>query len=163
MRPRKPELRLSCGQRLGIGWARHGQAEHENRATLWFVLARDLSVMILHDAIHGAQSQPRAFADGLCSIERIEHAMRLFYARPAIGKLHRYIFSRMLCADLKQPSACFLERIQSIFDDLDEGLEQLVAVAPDFRKVRLDQGFDVDFLIVPLEFTHLHAPLQKHA
>src|SRR6266446_4245302 len=106
--------------------------------------------MILHHAVHGAQSQARALADGLCSIERIEDAMRLFYAGPAVGKLHQH-FSRMkLGADAKQTSACLLQRIQSVFDDLNERLEQLVAVAPDPREARLNHSFDANLLIVAL-------------
>ena len=117
------ELRLCCCQRLGIGVARHGQAQYKHRPTLWLVLAGDLSLMFLHHAIYCTQPQTRAFADRLCSIERIEDPMRLFYARPAIGKLHHYFFPLMLGIDAKPSSARFLERIQRVFDDLDESLE----------------------------------------
>ena len=69
----------------------------------------------------------------------------------------------MLGTDLERAPTRFLQRVQSIFHDLDEGLEQLVAVALDARQVCLDHSLDADFLIVPLQLAHLHAPLQEHA
>lgn len=118
-----PRLRLSGSHRARSILAGDRQHEHEQSPTLRFVLTGNQSLMILHHAIYGAQSQARPFADRLCRIERIEYSMRLLDARPAIGKLHYHLFSLTLGAHLKQSAAGFLERIQSILDDLDEGLE----------------------------------------
>src|ERR1017187_7247339 len=89
--------------------------------------------------------------------------MRLFDAGSAVGKLYDYFFSLMLGAHLKQSAARVLEGVQSILDNLGESLEQLVAVAPYVRQLRLDGGFDADSLIVALQSSHLHAALQKRA
>jgi len=53
---RNDNLRLSGGQRLHIALARDGQAQYKHRSALRLVLAGDLSAMVLHYAIHGAQS-----------------------------------------------------------------------------------------------------------
>src|SRR5580704_16230645 len=99
--PSNTGLRVRRGQRLRISLPGHGQAQHKHRTALGLVLAGDLSPMILHHAVHGAQSQASALADRLCSIERIEHPMRLFYAWSAIGKLHHHFLTLALGADAK--------------------------------------------------------------
>ena len=101
----------------------HRKPHHEQRTPAGLVLASNLSLMILHHAVDGAQSQTCALADGLRSIEGIEHAMRFFYSRPAIGKLHNHFLCLKLGADLEQASARLLQRIQGIFDDLHKRLK----------------------------------------
>src|SRR5260370_22094214 len=81
---RRWELRLGGRERLGITLFHDGQMQHEQGSALRLILAGDLPAMLLHHSIDRAQSQAGALADGLRGIERIEHAMRLFYARPVI-------------------------------------------------------------------------------
>jgi len=149
------------GQRLRTALARDRQAEHKGGAAFGIILTGNLSPMILHDTVGGAQSQASAFADRLGGVERIEDAMRLFDARAAIGKMNHHVCSLRVGADPKQSSAGFLQGIQGIFDDLNEYLEQLMAVPPHSWQVRFERSLDTYFLIVPLQFLHMHAPLQK--
>ena len=101
----------------------------------------DQAFVILHHPIDGAQSQACAFADGLGGIERIEYAMRLFNARAAIGKLQHNLLAANLGTDPDQAAANVLHRVQRVLDNLDECLEQLAAIAPDFRQVGCEGGF----------------------
>src|ERR1700674_846140 len=119
MRRLRGDLRLNRGQRLGSIGVAHGQAQHEYRSAFRLVLAGDLSLMILHHAVDGAESQAGALADGLRSVEGIEDAMRLFDSRSAIGKLQHHFLRLKLGADSKQASARFFQGIQSVFDNLD--------------------------------------------
>ena len=50
--------------------------------------------MILDHAIHSAQSQAGAFADGLGGIEGIENSQRLANARAVIGELQHGLVAR---------------------------------------------------------------------
>ena len=48
----------------------------------------------------------------------------------------------------KQSAAGLFQSVHGVLDDLNERLEQLVAVAPILGAIRLDRGFDANFLIV---------------
>ena len=92
--------------------------------------------MFLHHAVDCAQSQACAFADRLGGIERIKYAKRLFDAGAAIGKLDKHFFVLRTSALTRSGTATgFLDSVQSVLDNLNKRLEQLVAISPDFRQV----------------------------
>jgi len=59
-----------------------GKAQHEEKRRLGLILAGNLSAMVAHHAVDGAQTQASALADRLRGVERIEDAKRLFQAGP---------------------------------------------------------------------------------
>ena len=98
----------------GLGDCR--QLQGEQRAALRFVVAGDLATVILHDAVGSAESEPRAFADRLGGIERIENTLRIANAGTCIGKLHHHVGFLALGEDLQQAAGC-AHGIHGIFDD----------------------------------------------
>src|SRR5262249_14148943 len=60
------------------------KAQNEQRAAFWFVLAADLTVVLVHHSIHCAEAESRAFADGLRGVEGIENALRFADTGPRI-------------------------------------------------------------------------------
>jgi hypothetical protein len=157
------ELRMRSGQRLNAVWAGRRQAKNEDRSTLSLVVAGDLPAVILHDSVDCAQAEAGALADGLGRIEGIEDTMRLFDSGAAIGKLDDDLISLLSGDHLQRASVAFFEGVKSVFEDLDEGLKELMTVSPNPGQVRLNRSFDTDFVFVRLQFAHLHAALQKRA
>src|ERR1700722_21033039 len=143
------ELR-SCSRCLRYILHRNRQTQNEDCATLRFILAGNLPMMLLHYSVHCAQSQAGAFADRLGGIKGIEHSIRLFYSWPTIGKLHYHFSTVDLSADPEQSSASVFQRVQRVLNDLDECLEQLVTVPPNFSQAQLPGRFGAEFFIVGL-------------
>ena len=107
------ELR-SCSRCLRYIPHRNRQTQNEDCATLRFILAGNLPMMLLHYSVHRAQSQACAFADRLGGIKGIEHSIRLFYSWPTIGKLHYHFSTVDLSADPEQSSASIFQRVQRV-------------------------------------------------
>src|ERR1700723_2490332 len=116
------ELRL-CSRCLRYIPHRNRQTQNEDGATLRFILAGNLPMMLLHYSVHCAQSQAGAFADRLGGIKGIENSIRLFYSWPTIGKLHYHFSTVDLSADPEQSSASIFQCVQRVLNDLDECLE----------------------------------------
>src|ERR1700677_174843 len=130
--------------------ATRGQAQCKRSSAFGVVVARYLSAMILNHAVYRAEPQTGALANRLGCVKRIEHPMRFFNAGAVIGKLHHHFQALRASAPPQPSSARLFECIQPIFGDLDEGMEQLMAVAPNFRQVRFHQSFNADLLIATL-------------
>lgn len=111
---------MCSSQCLRFRWFRDRQPKQEQRATFGLVLAYDLPVMVLDDAINRAQPQASALADGLRRIERIEYATRLFDSRSRIGEGNDDLVMLLLGLHLQQSAAFLLHSVSGIFDDLNK-------------------------------------------
>src|SRR5258708_35878709 len=97
-----------------IGLARDRRGQHEYRPALRLVLAGNLSLMFLHHAVHGAESQTCALADWLRGVERIENPIWLFNSLTAIVKLQDHLFCLEPGSNLKQTSPHCLPRVHTL-------------------------------------------------
>src|SRR5208337_626183 len=66
----------------------HGKSNFKHGTAFGPVVASDLSLMVLNNAVSGTESETGAFADRLGGVERIEDALRIAQARAGIGELH---------------------------------------------------------------------------
>src|ERR1700693_2777335 len=78
----RSELQFFCGQSRQDSRQLHA----ESGAAFLPVVAENPAAVFLHDAEANTETQPRAFADRLGGVERIEHAVRLLDAGPGIQK-----------------------------------------------------------------------------
>src|SRR5579863_1817779 len=154
-KPRRP-LRKSQGQswrgsvaggsRHLHGWfLRGGELYDEEGAAFGPVLASNLAVVFLNDAIDCAQTEAGAFADWFGCVEGIEDALGLADARAGVGELQHGLAAQPVGDDFERAAAGFFQRVHGILDDLDEGLKQLVGVALHAGKVRRNRHTDTDF------------------
>src|SRR5579862_4481473 len=162
-RGQRLQLRLSRCQGLHAVWAGRRQAQDENCSALGLVVTCDLAAMVLHDSVDGAEAEAGAFTDGLGRVKGVKDAVRFFDAGAAVAELDDDVIALLSGGDLKQASPALFEGIDGVFENLDEGLEELVAIPPNLRQAGLDRSLDTDVVFVRLNFVHLHAALQKHA
>src|SRR5262249_10856666 len=78
--------RRSALRSRGKGCQHGRQFDAENRAAVLAVEAKNLSVVLLHDAKADAQSEAGAFADRLGGVKRIEDPVRFLDPWPGIGE-----------------------------------------------------------------------------
>src|SRR6202035_1070876 len=114
----------------------------ENCTAFLAVVTENLSTMFLDDAKADAEPQTRAFADRLRRVERIEDAMRLLDARTAIGEQDHHVGAVTNGFDGKNAAIGRFHGIQSITDDVEKNLHQLITVATHARKNGLEPHFD---------------------
>src|SRR6202521_4078507 len=115
----------------GKGRQNSGQFHAENCATFLAVVTENLSGVYLDDAEADAETQARAFANRLRRIERIEDAMRLLDAGAAVGKQDHDVGAVTNGFDGKNSAVGRFHGIQSVADDIEENLHQLIAIAAD--------------------------------
>src|SRR5271157_3718310 len=92
--PAPLDARLDTGDRRGTSrdwlFAEHaGEADLEGRSALIAVVADDFAVVLLDDAVGGAESQP-CTPDALGGVEGIEHALGLLQSHAGIGEFDDY-------------------------------------------------------------------------
>src|SRR6516164_7282504 len=74
-------------RRMGWQGRQHGGEFHtKHRTERLAVVTEDFPAMLLHDPIANAQTESRAFAEGLGGVEGIENPMRLANAMPCVRK-----------------------------------------------------------------------------
>jgi len=72
----------------GLGGFYSGWKNQGNQcATLRLIAAGDLTAVVLNYAVHHAQAEARALANGLGGVEGIEHALRITDTRTGVGEL----------------------------------------------------------------------------
>src|SRR6266850_2731512 len=115
----------------GEGRQNSGQFHAENCATSLMVVTENPSGVFLDDAEADAETQARAFANGLRRIERIKDAMRLLDAGAVVGKKDHDVGAVTNSFNGKNSSVGRFHGIQSVADDIEENLHQLIAIATD--------------------------------
>src|SRR5215469_15286425 len=154
---------FECG--LVAGGARYlgcgcGEFDDEQGAAFGLVAAGDLAAVVLHDAVDGAETEARAFADRLGGVEGIKNALRLADSGAGVGELKHDFVVVVLCRDF-QLAAGVLQGIHGVFDDLDECLKKLVGVGNDAWEIWVDRKLDRDFSRRPARFEHLRGAAQQ--
>src|SRR5207244_3821326 len=95
------------------------QRDHKHRATLESIVASDPALMVLNDAVGGAQSEPGAFAYGFRGVKRVEDSRRILQALSAVCDLYHYVIfvaigahRHLTAADLRQCIDCVVHEVK---------------------------------------------------
>src|SRR5947209_1266093 len=150
-----------AGGTRGLHSGTGGQANAEHGTTLGLVVASDASAMVLDDAVNGTQTEAGALSYRFGGVERVKDALRIAHSRTGIGKLQQDVRVFVLGGDFQRSSANFIEGIHGIFDDLDESLEQLFAVADHAREVFFNLQTDENLALRPPRFEHMNRAAQQ--
>src|SRR6266478_638186 len=105
------------------------QLHPKNPAALLRVIAKNLSGVLLQDAEADAQAETRAFADRFRSVKGVEHALRVLDPRSRVGKQDHYIAAIAYGLDGQHSALARVHGVNSIVDDVEEHLQQLIAVS----------------------------------
>src|SRR5277367_4283584 len=121
----------------GIGWRSqfrraldprslsYRQFDAESRSTFRAIPAGDGAMVLLHDAVASAQSQPAALTNRARGVEGIENPVRFGHPRPIIGIFkNNEIF--MLAGTEGDCSPRLAHSIERVVRDVQTNLEQLV-------------------------------------
>src|SRR5581483_10341237 len=124
--------------RHGFGGLRgDGKPDGEDCTAVRFVLTGDLPIVVLNHTVGGAQSKAGAFADGLRGVEGVEDPLWIANAGTIVGELdHNLVVFSLQCND-KLTAADFFQGINCVLDDLQGGLQELVAITPDRGKATI--------------------------
>ena len=90
--------------------------------------------MFLNDSEANAKAEPGALPDWLGRIKRIENALRVLEPGPGIGKQNDDVPAVAECLDGQYSAAGGLHRFQSIADDIEKDLHQLIAITANARE-----------------------------
>src|SRR5215469_18332304 len=109
--------------------------------------------MLLHNAITDAQPQPRPLSHALGGVKRLENAAGLLDPRTGIMELdHQGVLLRkdpnfkpaLSSVALRVIGVVFGHGVQTIVDDVEKDLLQLVGVAEDRGNARFDFSLELD-------------------
>src|SRR4029434_3811271 len=119
------------------------QADNKDCAALLFVVTGNLTVMILDDAISGAEPETSPLADWLGRVEGIENALGLAQSGTGVRKIDddRTVFAGQR-NDQPSPSVLF-ESIDRVVNDLQASCEKLIRVAQYSGQPRFADKFDL--------------------
>ena len=97
--------------------------------------------MLLHNSETNAQAESRSLAYGLCSVKRIENALRILYPWPRIGEKNHYISAVTKRLDGEHSAFDCFHGVDRVTNDVKEHLHQLVSIPAHSRK----DGFQLQF------------------
>ena len=119
-----------------------GKFDTEYGATGLRRCSTDFSGVFLDNSETDAQAQARSLSDRFRCVKRIENAMRLFDARTSVGKKNDDVAAIASRLDGEYAAFMGFHRIDSVVDEVEENLHELIAVAANSGENGLELQFD---------------------
>lgn len=87
-------------------------------------------MVLLNDAVTGAQTESGSLPDGLGGVKRFEDALRLPQARPGIREFERELSAVHAQSDVERAAVDFFESVDGVRNELQKNQEQMAGIAP---------------------------------
>src|ERR1700761_466260 len=131
-----------------MGFARWERGEHgrqlntKHGAACLRVVAQDFASVFLDDTETDAQTETRALPNRFRRVERIENAMRLLDTWTGVGKKNDHAAAIARRLDGKNAALMRFHGIDSVVDEIEKHLHELITVAANTREDRLELQFN---------------------
>src|SRR5271165_6790925 len=116
----------------------------------------NFSSVLLHDAVADAEAKAGAFANRLGGVERVKDTMGFADALAGIGKEDDNVAAVALRFYRENAAAGFRHGVQSVADDVEKDLHQLIVVAANSGEHRLQLQLDARPATMQIERAQLN-------
>jgi hypothetical protein len=145
----------------GCGLSGSRKSQSKNRASISFVAALDVSLVVLNNSVRRTQAQPRTLSHRFRSVEGIEHTLGIRNARPGVGEFDHHFTPDVPRRYQQRSPTYFRKRINRVFAQVKKCLQQLMAIAPDAWQAGLQNRFDSNVPPANLHIMHLQCALHQ--